>query len=73
MTALAEWRGGDVSHARESMAEFLEALEAEIERRIECRSGFEGAIREDERALSDALDQIASHRARVEEGDDDEG
>ena len=55
-------RGGGFTHLRDLIEEALDVLEGKIERRIEERSGFRGPVREDERELSRALDEIAAHR-----------
>ncbi|GAG36693.1 unnamed protein product, partial [marine sediment metagenome] len=57
--------GGDRSegfaHISCPIDEILDTLTEEIEQRIEGRSGFVGAVREDERELSKALDLISEH------------
>ena len=59
-------RAGGFTHVRDLAEEALDLLKREIERRVEERTGFRGPVRKDERALSEALDQIAAHRGERE-------
>ena len=59
---------GDFAHIADLIDDVFDILEREIESRIEGRSGFAGPVRDDERELSEALDQIAAYRDEREMG-----